>query len=144
MILISTNLFGQVKLKDLQGYWVCPNQDSAYFKKDTLILVQFQSSNFKEENKFLYEHCEFYNWEIKKKELQIHEKQFCKEPTTEKAGINYFLNDIEILKSRKLMFLIINKYGFREIEVFLVLNLTISKLDNYKTLKLKRIDFTKR
>lgn len=140
-IFLTTNLAGQVrfKMKDFQGYWLCPNQDSAYFKNDTLTLVSFHTSNFQEKNKFLYKYCEFYNWEIKKKWLLIHETQYCKEPTTEKAWNPSMSYEVAILKVNGLHSIILNNFNTRQSsEVFTVLNLQVNKKRD-KTLTIKRI-----
>ena len=130
LMFFNTNLFGQIKLKDLQGYWVCPNQDSSYFKKDTLVLIQFHSSMNDTLNKYRYEYCEFYDWEIKKTDVRIHELQICKEPTTEKAWTPSRSYTLNILKKNNATLVILNNFNTKNSsEIFELLKFQRKTLD---------------
>ena len=141
LLFISTNLLGQVKLKELQGYWICTNQDSAYFKKDTVILKQVWDSEKYQTEIDRDKYCSFYNIFIDKGKFQIDERLMCKEPPYSKSSLGLDFN-IFLFKSNNLNLLVFEKQSYGQAEVFKILDYSkIIKKGNVfeKQLVLKRL-----
>jgi hypothetical protein len=80
----SFNIFGQIKLKDVKGEWICDNTDSLYFKIDTIKFYQAQLYNQTVFNNKINKEfgCNRISWIIKKKSLKIVKENMCIEPPT--------------------------------------------------------------
>ncbi|MEM6631694.1 MAG: hypothetical protein AAF694_18600 [Bacteroidota bacterium] len=72
-------LTGQVEREDLHGEWLTRNDDSAYYRADTLEL--FQSENYPDQTYA----CEYVKWKKGEKFFSLIHLKFCKTPPTQSA-----------------------------------------------------------
>ncbi len=65
LLLLSTSGFGQIRKKDLIGEWQTKNDDSLYYKKDTITL--FENINYLYDTKT----CYLIRWTLNKRTFKI-------------------------------------------------------------------------
>jgi hypothetical protein len=135
MISIGT-AHGQVKLKDLEGAWTACNDDSLYYKSDTVTL-------YNDINHRTYQDkpcCHNVNWQMTARgKLRIEELFACTEPGRIKHS-----NEKESIKlTGKKEQVITLKRGRKVIEKFALLKFEVLEVDRYphevKVMALKRL-----
>ena len=125
----------QLKGKDLVGTWTTCNDDSVYFKSDTVILYQDINHRSKQENPCCYN----INWNVKsKRKIKIENLFACTEPG--RIRTHEGRETFKVLKgaSQKIQI----KRSGREIDKFRVVDFEVREVDRYpheiKILTLKR------
>jgi hypothetical protein len=133
-ILKTTVAFGQVSRSDLLGEWITNNNDSLYFKSDTLEL--HEDINYR----YSINTCHLIKWLINKRSFQEYSIFTCSEP-----GREFYSNTKESLSIKQkgnLQIIEIRKGKFIKSQ-YLILEYQESRVDRYpydvKKLKLKRI-----
>lgn len=134
LCLFSSVLFAQIKPSELIGDWTTCNEDSLYYKSETIEL--HQDANYSVQNKC----CHSVNWKItSKREMKIEDSFSCTEPGRLSSS-----NARETFKVTKCDDgqMITLKRGKDEIDKFMIVNLEERKVDRYphyiKILTLKR------
>ena len=131
---ISFQVSGQVSAKNLNGEWTANNEDSSYFRNDTVKFVQ--DLNYQYELKT----CNLIVWKKENRKFEIQHINTCSEP-----GRAEKYNEKESFKLAR-------KHGNQTIEIkrsgktidlFKILSYTEKRIERYpydiKILKLKRI-----
>lgn len=134
LFLFSSSLLAQIKPSELIGEWTICNEDSLYYKSETIEL--HQDANYNIQNKC----CHYLNWKItSKKSIKIEDSFACTEPGRLSSSnlketfkvVNY--NDGQM---------IILKRGKEEIDKFMIIKLEEKRVNRYphyvKILTLKR------
>jgi len=132
--IFSINAIGQIDLNDLNGEWTVNNNDSSYFKSDTIRLYQ--------DINYLYEikTCSIIEWKKDRRKFSIHYIKTCSEPMramkyNEKETIRLkYKNENQIIELRR---------SGKIIESFIILDMEVKEVARnpyeIKILTLKRI-----
>ncbi len=131
--LISIGVIGQINLKDLNGEWTTNNNDSSYFKSDTIRL--YQDINYQYEIKT----CNIINWKKGKRQFKIEYVQTCSEPG---RAMTYNEKErIKLKKEKESQFIEITRNG-ELIDKFEIIRLEEKRIErnpfDIKILTLKR------
>ena len=134
LTIISINAIGQISSNDLNGDWTINNNDSSYYKSDTIRL--YQDINYQYEIKT----CSIIEWKKDKRKFSIHFINICSEPG--RAMTNNEKETIKLISKSKNQIIEIRRGGII-IESFYVLNLEKKRIDrnpyDIRILTLKRI-----
>ena len=137
LTIISINAIGQISSNDLNGDWTINNNDSSYYKSDTIRL--YQDINYKYEIKT----CSIVEWKKDKREFSIHFINICSEPG---RAMTYDKKETIKLKSKNKNQIIEIIRGGKIIESFYVLNLEQKRIErnpyDIKILTLERMKKT--
>jgi hypothetical protein len=130
---INTHVFGQIKSIDLQGEWFTNNDDSLYFKSDTIEL--FSGTNYFQK----FTTCRVIKWIINKHDFNLENVNTCSEPGIVTQYIDK--ESLELTRNASKQFIEYFRGG-KKIDSFEVLSYHEEKIFQYpydvKTLKLKR------
>lgn len=135
LLIITPELYSQIKCSDLKGSWTTCNKDSLYYKSDTLTM--YQDANYAVHA----ECCYYVNWKIGNgKKIKLEDAFLCTEP-----GRLSSVNQKETFRlnrkdDRQLITL---KRDGTKIDIFEIVKLEERKINRYphyiKILRLKRI-----
>ena len=134
LTIISINATGQISSNDLNGDWTVNNNDSSYFKLDTI--RAYQDINYQYE----IETCNIVEWKKDKRKFSIRFINICSEPG---RAMSYNEKETMQIKNKNKNQIIEIKRGRKIIESFFVLNLEEKRVNrnpyDIKILTLKRM-----
>ena len=137
LTIISISAIGQISYNDLNGEWTINNNDSSYYKSDTIRL--YQDINYQYEIKT----CHIIKWKKDKRKFSIHFIDICSEPG---RAMTYDEKETVKLKSKNKNQIIEIGRGGKVIESFYVLNMEQKRVDrnpyDIKILTLERMKKT--
>ncbi len=147
LLFVCSSLSGQIKLKDLNGSWICDNTNSIYYKSDTIKFFQAQLHNQSTFNNRMNDilGCSRIGWVLKRKKLIINIENLCVEPPTTTSFIQPW--KLKIVNKNSKHYIEIT-HVTELAEVFHIVNYTKMKISEKekdfaeefeKTLVLKRI-----
>lgn len=117
------------------GAWTICNQDSAFFKTDTLRL--YSNSNYFYQ---LSECCDFIEWTFYKKNAFVQSKsQICKEPATSSAFVDYYQISIFSEKQKTYLLVIKPRMSSEKFEVIEIGNINLADNHSSIVITLKRV-----
>lgn len=135
--IFTITAIGQIDLNDLNGEWTVNNNDSSYYKSDTIILYQ--------DINYIYgiKTCSIIEWKKDRRKFSIHYVRTCSEPM---RAMQYNEKEKIRLKHKNGRQIIELKRSGKIIESFFILNLEVKEIDRnpyeIKILTLKRIKKT--
>ncbi len=132
--IFSLNAIGQIDLNDLNGEWTVNNNDSSYYKSDTIKLYQ--------DINYIYgiKTCSIIKWKKDRRKFSIYYLRTCSEPM---RGMTYDEKETIRLKHKNGNQIIELRRSGKIIESFIILNMEVKEIDRnpyeIKILTLKRI-----
>ena len=135
LTLSSLSLIGQIKRSDLIGDWQTRNEDSLYYKSDSIRFHMDVNHRFDDKT------CLILDWRMKKGSFRLSERFLCSEQGTISSSI---YKEKLLLKNRDFGQMIYLKRNGELIDQFKVLELTESQVERYpydiKQLTVLRVD----